>query len=83
MRHSLSERQLRIIALGRKNFLFLGNDEAGDHLAVLQSLVSSCEFNGINPFEYLKDVLIRVAGGHPRSRIDELLPHNWSGPDTS
>lgn len=81
--NNLSERQLRIVALGRKNFLFLGNDVAGEHLAVLQSLVSSCELNGVNPFEYLKDVLVRVASGHPRSRIDELLPHNWSEPDSS
>ena len=81
--NNLSERQLRIIALGRKNFLFLGNDTAGDNLAVLQSLVSSCELNGVNPFEYLKDVLIRVAQGHPLNRIDELLPHNWDNLDSS
>ena len=81
--NNLSERHLRVIALGRKNFLFLGNDEAGDHLAVLQSLVSTCELNGVNPFEYLKDVLIRLAAGHPQSRIDELLPHNWADLDSS
>jgi len=80
--NNLSERLLRIIALGRKNFLFLGNDEAGEHLATLQSLVSSCQLNGVNPAEYLKDVLVRVARGHPQSRLDELLPHNWSNPDT-
>ena len=39
LENNLSERQLRVIALGRKNFLFVGNDIAGDHLAVLQSLV--------------------------------------------
>ena len=81
--NNLSERLLRIIALGRKNFLFLGNDESGENLAVLQSLVSSCELNGVNPFAYLRDVLIRIAEGHPQSRIDELLPHNWEGPDSS
>jgi len=81
--NNLSERALRIIALGRKNFLFLGNDEAGEHLAALQSLVSTCELNGVNPFEYLKDVLIRLAEGHPQSRIDELLPHNWAELDST
>ena len=81
--NNLSERLLRIIALGRKNFLFLGNDEAGDHLAVLQSLVSSCELNGVNPFDYLKDVLIRIAQGHPQNCIDELLPHSWAAIDSS
>ena len=80
--NNLSERLLRIIALGRKNFLFLGNDEAGDHLAALQSLVSSCQLNGVNPVEYLKDVLIRVARGHPQSSLDELLPHLWKGADS-
>ena len=81
--NNLSERQLRIIALGRKNFLFLGNDQAGDHLAALQSLVSTCDLCGVNPFEYLKDVLLRLAQGHPQSRIDELLPTNWDGLDSS
>ena len=45
-RHGQNE---RVFALGRKNFLFLGNDEAGEHVAVLQTLVSSCELNGVNP----------------------------------
>lgn len=80
--NNISERQLRIIALGRKNFLFLGNDEAGDHLAVLQTLVSSCELNGVNPWAYLSDVLIRIQT-HPASDIDDLLPHNWKHLDSS
>jgi len=81
--NNLSERLLRIIALGRKNFLFLGNDDSGEDMAVLQSLVSTCELCGQNPFEYLRDILIRVAEGHPNSRIDDLLPHNWQPPDSS
>lgn len=77
--NNVSERQLRLIALGRKNFLFVGHDEAGENLAVLQSMVSSCELNGVNPHEYLTDVLIRIQN-HPRSRIDDLLPHKWKPP---
>ena len=80
--NNISERHLRIIALARKNILFVGNDEAGDHLAVLQSLVSTCELNGINPQQYLADVLIRIQS-HPASQIDELLPQNWIPPDSS
>lgn len=80
--NNISERQLRVVALGRKNFLFLGNDEAGDHLAVLQSLVSSCKLNKVNPQAYLADVLIRIQT-HPASQIDELLPHNWKSVDSS
>jgi transposase len=77
MDNNLSERLLRIIALGRKNIFFLGNDEAGEHhLDTLQSLVSPCQLNAVNPAVYLKDVLIRIAKGHPQGHLDELLPHN-------
>jgi transposase len=77
--NNASERALRVAALGRKNFLFVGNDEAGENLAGLYSLIATCEANGVNPVEYLADVLIRVQS-HPASRIDELLPHNWTPP---
>ena len=63
-------------ALGRKNFLFVGNEDAGDNIAGLYSLVATCEAHGKNPLEYLTDVLGRL-GSHPQSRIDELLPALW------
>lgn len=75
--NNISEQTLRAIAIGRKNYLFVGNQRAGRNLAVLQSLVSSCEINGVNPQAYLSDVLIRIQS-HPHSRIDELLPHRWT-----
>ena len=77
--NNIAERHLRLIALGRKNFLFVGHDEAGRNLAVLQSLVSTCFANGVNPQTYLTDVLIQIQD-HPHSRIDELLPWNWRPP---
>jgi transposase len=77
--NNMSERLLRVIALGRKNFLFVGNNGAGNNLAVLQSLVSSCQINGVDPQAYLTDVLIRIQT-HPQSQIDELLPHRWQPP---
>jgi len=77
--NNASERALRVAALGRKNFLFVGTDEAGENLAGLYSLIATCEANGVNPVDYLADLLIRVQT-HPASRIDELLPHNWSSP---
>ena len=80
--NNISEQALRIVALGRHNFMFVGNDDAGDRLAVLQSLVSSCELNGVNPEAYLADVLIRIQD-HPASEIDELLPDRWQPADTS
>jgi transposase len=76
-----AEAALRRVALGRKNFLFVGHDDAGGNLAGLYSLVATCEANGVNPLAYLEDVLIRVHE-HPNSRIDELLPHRWqAAPD--
>jgi len=59
--------------------LFVGHDEAGENLAGLYSLIATCETNGVNPVDYLADVLMRVQT-HPASRIDELLPHNWAPP---
>ncbi len=55
----------------------LRDDTAGENLAGLYSLIATCETNGINPVEYLADVLLRVQT-HPASRIDELLPHRWA-----
>ena len=72
-----SEGALRKAALGRKNFLFVGHEAAGENLAGLYALVATCEVNGINPETYLADVLLRVQT-HPNSRIDELLPLEWA-----
>lgn len=72
-----SERALRRVALGRKNYLFVHHGDAGVSLAGLYSLVATCEARGINPFEYLADVLTRVQD-HPTSAIDELLPGAWA-----
>ena len=77
--NNASENALRAAALGRKNWLFVGHDEAGENVAGLFSLVMTCEANGVNPVAYLADVLLRVQT-HPAARIDELLPHNWKPP---
>lgn len=74
--NNAAESALRRVALGRKNFLFTGNDEAGRNIAGLYSLVATCEANGVNPVAYLTDVLMRLST-HPMSRLDELLPPNW------
>ena len=75
--NNASERALRRVALGRKNFLFVGDLNSGRNIAGLYSLVATCEARAINPFEYLADVLVRI-GSHPQSRIDELLPGDWA-----
>jgi len=75
--NNASERSLRRVALGRKNYLFVGHVEAGASIAGLYTLVSTCEARGINPFVYLADVIPRVQD-HPKRRLDELLPGPWS-----
>lgn len=80
--NNFSERALRIFALGRKNYLFAGHAEGAQNLALLQSIVATCRLQGVNPYEYIKDVLIRVQT-HPASKIDELLPANWLKLDRS
>jgi transposase len=72
-----SERALRRIALGRKNYLFVHDGDSGASIAGLYSLVATCEARQINPLEYLTDVLARVQD-HPTSAIDELLPGAWA-----
>jgi transposase len=75
--NNASERSLRRIALGRKNYLFVGDVASGKSLAGLYSLVATCESRGINPFDYLADVLARVQD-HPANAIDGLLPGAWA-----
>lgn len=71
-----SERALRPVAIGRKNWLFAGCKAGGDATGILLSLVQTCRAIGADPFEYLEDVLTRIQG-HPASRVAELLPHRW------
>jgi transposase len=71
-----SERAMKPVALGRKNWLFAGSDEGGKTAATLMSLCATCKGLGVEPFAYLRDVLTRVST-HPNSRIEELLPDRW------
>jgi transposase len=71
---NIVERAIRPLALGRKNFLFAGSDGGADHWAVVASLIETCKMNGVDPYAYLRDVLTKIVGRHPMSRIDELLP---------
>lgn len=69
---------VRVTALGRKNHLFAGSDGGADRWAVVATLLETAKLNGVEPYTYLKDVLERMVNGHPMSRIDDLLPWNWS-----
>lgn len=77
-----SEAALRRVALGRKNYLFVGHEEAGENMAGLFSIVASCVQNGVNPIVYLTDVLERISD-HPQRDIDAILPDRWRPPDES
>ena len=70
------ENTIRPIALGRKNFLFLGSEQSGTSSAAVMSLINSAKMNGLDPLKYMTDVLTRLPT-HPNSRIEELFPHNW------
>jgi transposase len=71
-----AENAIRIIALGRKNFLFVHSEDAGKELALLYSLVVSAARCGVNPVEYLADVLARIDITSDAD-LRELLPHRW------
>ena len=74
--NNLSERVLRIVAIGRKNWMFAGSDAGAERAAVIYSLVATCKLCHIDPFAYLRDVLDRVST-HPARRITELTPSGW------
>jgi transposase len=74
-----AERQLRRVAVGRKNWLFAGSDEGAERACILYSLVASCKLHGVNPWDYLRDVLVRVAE-HPARDVLALSPKDWKQP---
>jgi hypothetical protein len=71
-----AERSLRGLAVGRKNWMFLGSDNGGRTAAVLSSLIATCKRLGVDPFAYLRDLFARLSS-HPQSRLGELLPDQW------
>jgi transposase len=70
------ERAIRPLALNRKNALFAGSDDGGDHWAVIASLIETCKLNGIDPQAWLADTLAKLAAGHSNLRRDDLMPWN-------
>jgi transposase len=74
--NNVAERAIRPLALGRKNWLFVGSEEGGEASAVVLSLVQTCRGLSINPREYLEDVMRRLMS-HSANKLHELLPDHW------
>ncbi len=77
--NNASERAMRPIAVGRKNWLHLGSNAGGRTAAILLSVTESAKAQGLEPWSYIRDVLSRVST-HPASRLEELLPDRWASP---
>jgi transposase len=80
--NNAAERALRGLALGRKAWLFAGSDRGGERAAFMYSLIVTAKLNDIDPQAWLADALTRIAD-HPASRLDELLPWNWTRQKTA
>jgi transposase len=66
-----------VVALGRRSWTFCGSDRGGERAAAIYTLIATTKLNGIDPEAWLADVLRRI-NDHPASRLDELLPWNWT-----
>ena len=75
--NNAAERAIRGLALGRKSWLFAGSDRGADRCAFMLTLIATAKLNDIDPQAWLADVLARIAD-MPQSRLDDLLPWNWS-----
>jgi transposase len=74
--NNLTENAIRPSAVGKKNWLFIGHPQAGWRSAVIYSIIVSCRRRGIEPWDYLRDVLARLPAMQ-QSELPSLLPANW------
>jgi transposase len=76
--NNAAERSMRPMTLGRKNWLFAGSDSGGERAAAIYTLTETAKLNGLDPEDYLRAVLERIAD-HPVKRVQEFLPWNLDG----
>ena len=76
MSNNAAERELRAVAVGRRNWTFAGSDEGGRRAAAIYTLIATAKLNDVDPQAWLADVLARLPD-HPAKRINDLLPWNW------
>ena len=77
--NNAAENSIRPLAIGRKNWLFVGSQQAGERAGNVLSLIESAKLNGHDPWAYLKDVFERLPTLKNRD-LAQLLPHNWHAP---
>ena len=70
------EREIRPLAVSRKNWLFCWTELGAKYVGMLHSLLATCRLQGVNPFTYLVDVLQRV-DTHPQAEVQQLTPRLW------
>jgi hypothetical protein len=70
------ERQIRTVAVGRRNYLFAGSHRGGQRAAIIYSLLGTCKLQGIDPSAWLDDVLRRITI-EPKENLAALLPQFW------
>lgn len=75
--NNAAERALRQVAVGRKNWMFIGHEDAGPPAAALMSLMQTCREHRVNPIDYFRDVLARISEPGSSTRIRDMLPANW------
>ncbi len=76
MTNNAAERELRAVAVGRRNWTFAGSDEGGRRAAALYTLIATAKLNDMDPQAWLADMLARLPD-HPAKRVHELLPWHW------
>ena len=82
MTNNAAERELRAVAIGRKNWTFAGSDEGGRRAAAIYSLIQTAKLNDVDPQAWLADVLARLPD-HPASKVADLLPWSWQAAQAS
>ncbi len=76
--NNVSERRLRDQAIGRKNWLFLGNDEAGSRAAVLCTIIAGAKRHRLEPLAYLREVILQLSVDSSQEFLETLLPDRWA-----
>lgn len=70
------KRALRVIPMGRRNWLFNWTEVGARHVGIIQSLLTTCRLHGVDPYAYLVDVLQRISL-HPAREVAALTPRRW------